>query len=32
MLHVWFTRDLRDPRARELGLTRPFPAVLVCHL
>jgi hypothetical protein len=37
MLHVWFTRDLRSAfaihgPARELGLTRPFPAVLVCHL
>lgn len=37
MLHVWFTRDLRSAfaihaPAPELGLTRPFPAVLVCHL
>lgn len=37
MLHVWFTRDLRSAfaihgPARELGLTRPYPAVLVCHL
>jgi hypothetical protein len=37
MMHVWFTRDLRSAfaihaPARELGLLRPFPAVLVCHL
>jgi hypothetical protein len=37
MLHVWFTRHLRSSYAihapaRELGLTRPFPAVLVCQL
>lgn len=37
MLHVWFTHDLRSSfaihaPARELGLTRPFPGVLVCQL
>jgi hypothetical protein len=37
MLHVWFTRDLRSAfaihaPARELGLIRPFPGVLVCQL
>jgi hypothetical protein len=37
MMHVWFTHDLRSAfaihaPARELGLTRPFPDVLVCQL
>jgi hypothetical protein len=37
MLHVWFTHDLRSAfaihaPARELGLVRPFPTVLVCQL
>jgi len=37
MLHVWFTHDLRSSfaihaPAPELGLTRPFPGVLVCQL
>jgi hypothetical protein len=37
MMHVWFTHDLRSAfaihaPARELGLIRPFPTVLVCQL